>query len=1038
MKKNLKKNNSIDITKKNIISHKLKERYKELNALYTLDKLKEKDIKKLITKIVKIIPPAWQYPEITGARIKLNDYEAKTPNFRKTKWMQSKSITINNNKIGVIEVSYLKAKPKEFDGPFLKEERNLINSFAIKLGIFIEKKGMKNELKEFNQKQTAYLENSPVCTKIIDFDLNLQYMSRAGTIGLGIKDITKFYGKPYPFYFYPKSFKEIMTKNLKKAIRTGKIITQEAPVVDLGGNEKWFHSTITPINENNNKYLMVVSVNTTKKKQTEIKLKTSEDKYRGIIRNSIEGFMTIDLKGNILDVNDSYSKMVGYSKNSLLTKNISELDIIHNTPQKISAITKQILNGKSSSFETKHKAKNEKIINIEVNIQASSNKKVGFAFIKNITEQKNAEQNLINERNIAQNYLDIAGVMIIGINKKGEIFQINNKGEQILEDSKKNIVGKNWFDNYIRKSEIGKIKKVFNKVLNGKNKLTEYYENSIMTAKGNEKIIAWHNAPLKDSENNIIGILSSGEDITKRKQMEGEMQKLAAIAKNSHELISMSDPKGNMIFINKTGTKILGVNAKDTNKHHILDVIPKNYLPIVERDLLPSLLKKGRWDGELEYKNVKTGKITPVHVMAFTIKDKTTGKPLYFVNVSHDITEINEKNKQLKDSHLKLEDKVKERTFALAESEEKYRVLYDSSRDAVMTLAPPTWKFTGGNVSTLALFGVKDVRQLTSLSPWKFSPKYQPDGQISRTKAKKMIKIAMKNGTNFFEWTHQTVNGVPFFASVLLSRVEERGKEYLQATVRDITEQKKAENKIFDQINKLNELDELKRKFLTISSHELKTPLTPAKIQTQMLLQGDLGQLNEKQNKSFEIILRNIDRLDELIGDILEISSLQAEGFELKLKKVNMNDLIKSIINEITPLTKEKNIEFHSKIDTLPALHIDEGRIKEVFSNLIENAIKFTKKGRISINAKLQKNEILFEVKDSGIGIEKKYFKEIFLPFVQLEPTFTREHGGTGLGLAIIEGIIKKHNGEIGVKSKVGNGTTFFFTLPLKKRRNKK
>lgn len=126
-------------------------------------------------------------------------------------------------------------------------------------------------------------------------------------------------------------------------------------------------------------------------------------------------------------------------------------------------------------------------------------------------------------------------------------------------------------------------------------------------------------------------------------------------------------------------------------------------------------------------------------------------------------------------------------------SEQRYRLLFESSRDALMMLAPPSWKFTGANEATLQLFGASRVDEFTALGPWNVSPETQPDGRRSDEKAQEMITTAMREGKNFFEWEHCRLDGKSFIADVLLTRMEVDGDEFLQATVRDITERKQAE-----------------------------------------------------------------------------------------------------------------------------------------------------------------------------------------------------------------------------------------------------
>ena len=133
---------------------------------------------------------------------------------------------------------------------------------------------------------------------------------------------------------------------------------------------------------------------------------------------------------------------------------------------------------------------------------------------------------------------------------------------------------------------------------------------------------------------------------------------------------------------------------------------------------------------------------------------------------------------------------------ALKESEERFRVLFNSSRDAIMTLEPPSWRFASGNPATLIMFRAKSVEDFIARGPGEFSPELQPDGRPSAGKAREMIDTAMREGSHFFEWTHKRIDGEEFPATVLLTRMELAGKTSLQATVRDITEQKKAEKSL--------------------------------------------------------------------------------------------------------------------------------------------------------------------------------------------------------------------------------------------------
>ena len=158
-----------------------------------------------------------------------------------------------------------------------------------------------------------------------------------------------------------------------------------------------------------------------------------------------------------------------------------------------------------------------------------------------------------------------------------------------------------------------------------------------------------------------------------------------------------------------------------------------------------------------------------------------------------------DKVKELKKAKKSLPPQITEQKQveeALQENENKYRGLFESSKDALMILAPPNWLFTAGNPATIEMFRANDEKEFTSKGPWEISPKYQPDGQLSSEKSRKMIEEAMKIGSNFFEWTHKRFDGEDFPSNVLLTRFELEGKKSLQATVRDITKQKQIEKKL--------------------------------------------------------------------------------------------------------------------------------------------------------------------------------------------------------------------------------------------------
>jgi len=243
-------------------------------------------------------------------------------------------------------------------------------------------------------------------------------------------------------------------------------------------------------------------------------------------------------------------------------------------------------------------------------------------------------------------------------------------------------------------------------------------------------------------------------------------------------------------------------------------------------------------------------------------------------------------------------------------------------------------------------------------------------------------------------------------------------------------------NAMSDTLGKLDEekkkIEHAKTEFMSITSHEMRSPMTPMKGQLQMLLSGTFGKLSTKQKEALDIVLRNATRLDGIIQDFLEVSRIEAARLKFNFqKKTNLNEHVNRLVTEMKVFMPEKKINIITNLEKVAQFEVDPDRVMQVLRNLTNNAIKFTPdNGTINITTEKQGNHILFKVKDSGIGISPENQQRIFEPFFQEEQTMYRQYGGTGLGLAICRGIIEAQGGRIWLESAKGAGTTFYFTIP--------
>jgi len=231
---------------------------------------------------------------------------------------------------------------------------------------------------------------------------------------------------------------------------------------------------------------------------------------------------------------------------------------------------------------------------------------------------------------------------------------------------------------------------------------------------------------------------------------------------------------------------------------------------------------------------------------------------------------------------------------------------------------------------------------------------------------------------------------------------------------------------------RLREVDKLKSEFLANMSHELRTPLNSIIGFSRVILKGIDGPLNDRQQQDLEAIYGSGQHLLGLINDILDISKIEAGKMELNFSQVNLADVVGGVMSTAIALVKDKPVDLQQSIpDDLPLITADERRVRQVLLNLVSNAAKFTNEGFVHVEAQVEGPNVLVSVSDTGAGIPEDKLDEMFEAFTQLDSSSTREHEGTGLGLTITRSFVDLHGGEVWAESKVGVGSTFYFTLPI-------
>jgi signal transduction histidine kinase len=239
-------------------------------------------------------------------------------------------------------------------------------------------------------------------------------------------------------------------------------------------------------------------------------------------------------------------------------------------------------------------------------------------------------------------------------------------------------------------------------------------------------------------------------------------------------------------------------------------------------------------------------------------------------------------------------------------------------------------------------------------------------------------------------------------------------------------------SEIGEKSRQIAEASQHKSQFLANMSHELRTPLNAILGYTELILDSIYGEMPRKARDVLDRVQRNGQHLLGLVNDVLDLSKIEAGQLTLSLSDYSMKNVVHGVFSAVEPLAAEKKIAFKVEVPKdLPVGHADERRITQVLLNLVGNAIKFTDQGEVVISASVAEGAFNLSVRDTGPGISEADQARLFREFQQVDSSITRKKGGTGLGLAISKRIVEMHGGKIWVESRVGQGSTFSFTLPV-------
>ncbi len=626
---------------------------------------------------------------------------------------------------------------------------------------------------------------------------------------------------------------------------------------------------------------------------------------------------------------------------------------------------------------------------------------------------------VVAERDRAQGYLDVAGVMLMVLNDQQTITMINNRGCDILGAPREQIVGKNWFDTFLPPELRADTLAVYVRLLAGELTSVEYHKNAIVRADGCRRDIAWHNALLKDNDGKVVGLLCSGEDVSERERAEAELaereQYFRGMMYGLHEDIIVLDADRCITDVNNTFVKSFGLSREDVIGRHCYEVMHGYSSPCEtngETCHFQDVLRKGESQNCTHLRKRADGTMAHVNVLLSPLRDRQ-GDVIGVVEVIRDVTDI-----------VTARDGEAAATKELAQSEAKLRSIIDNIGTGV-ALIGPKMDVLDLNRQMRDWFPLIDVDQCPTCY------RVFNDPPQERVCSHCPICKTFQDGR-----VHESVmmsrylDGVRQYRVVSSPILGDDGKVIAAVKmVEDMTERLELEAQL-RQSQKLESIGTLAGGV----AHEINNPINGIMNYAQLILDR-LG-LDSPVAEFVEEIGHETERVALIVKNLLAFARREKQ----ERSKVSLQEVVNGALSLVRTVLRQDRIALDVDVpEDLPSIICHSQQVQQVLMNLVTNArdalnAKYTghaENKRISITVRAieegGKPWVRISVEDNGQGIPDDVRERMFEPFYTTKPKGT----GTGLGLSISYGIVRDHGGKLRVETVPGESTRFDMDLPV-------
>ena len=658
-------------------------------------------------------------------------------------------------------------------------------------------------------------------------------------------------------------------------------------------------------------------------------------------------------------------------------------------------------------------------------------------------------QNLHNrdqfESLISSNLLKVVNDSIIVTSLEGNIQYWNKGAEKIFGYRESEVLGKGLGIIY---PELGEksLKIDLKNILNGEDYVGEW------KGKNKKGDIVWvdiKTTVMRDENGEVVGFIGISKDITEQKLMVKELIQ----SETKYQTIFESSGEGIFLFrdtfvdVNKKVCEIFGYKKSEIIGKSPIDFSPEKQTDgSLSKEKAPFYIKKAINEGQVSFNWQHLSRNNKIIEARITLNRVRISGESYLIAIMHDMTDFLKSQQRLKKKTseltaqnkkiLQLNEELNEKNARLniinkqiEANERKFRVAFKTSPDAVNInrLSDGLYADINEGFTMLTGYTESDIRGKTSL---------ELDIWVDPKARRELLKRLDKDeSVSNLEAEFRKKDGSTTTGLMSASIVEIKGEKHILSITRDISERKRQEQKLHEAMKKAEESDMLKSAFLANMSHEIRTPLNAILGFSQLIKEKMIEP--DKLEKYIDIIITRSKNLLQIINDIIDISKIEANQLNIEIHEFSLNKLLYELFSQyeaelITQNKESVKLNFKADLDKAASyIKSDELRLKQIFTNLISNAIKFTENGRIEFGYKVKGNQLEFFVNDTGVGIPEVAMHQIFERFRQADNSSTREFGGTGLGLAISKQLVEMLGGKIWVESEINKGATFYFTIPF-------